>query len=201
MTDAAPDVVVYGGFWRRLGAIFIDVALMVPVASLLYMIERQNRTMPLILILPNLAFAAWYSIFLVVRLGGTPGKLAMGLRITMLDGRPVTLRAAALRHSVDFAFVVISTVVVAVATTKLPEATFFTSNFIDRARALEPFYPRWYDVVDVAGSVWMWSELVVLLTNRKRRALHDFIAGTVVIRRTGDRTYDPVQPSAQAEAA
>jgi len=29
----------------------------------------------------------------------------------------------------------------------------------------------------------LWSEFVVLLTNRKRRALHDFIAGTVVILR------------------
>lgn len=28
----------------------------------------------------------------------------------------------------------------------------------------------------------MWSELLVLLFNEKRRALHDFIAGTVVVR-------------------
>ena len=31
--------------------------------------------------------------------------------------------------------------------------------------------------------IWIWSELIVMLTNRRRRALHDFIAGTVVIRR------------------
>lgn len=30
--------------------------------------------------------------------------------------------------------------------------------------------------------IWYFLELVTMLTNRKRRALHDFIAGTVVVR-------------------
>ena len=29
--------------------------------------------------------------------------------------------------------------------------------------------------------IWIWSEFVVLLFNRRKRAIHDFIAGTVVI--------------------
>jgi uncharacterized RDD family membrane protein YckC len=33
-----------------------------------------------------------------------------------------------------------------------------------------------------AGQIWTSSELVVILLNRRRRALHDFIAGTVVVR-------------------
>ena len=28
---------------------------------------------------------------------------------------------------------------------------------------------------------WLLAELIVMLLNRKRRALHDFVAGTVVI--------------------
>ena len=35
---------------------------------------------------------------------------------------------------------------------------------------------------DALQQAWMWSELLVLLFNKKRRALHDFIAGTVVIK-------------------
>jgi len=34
----------------------------------------------------------------------------------------------------------------------------------------------------VLYAVWVYGELIVLLTNKKRRALHDFLAGTVVIR-------------------
>jgi uncharacterized RDD family membrane protein YckC len=35
--------------------------------------------------------------------------------------------------------------------------------------------------ITVAMYGWMASEVVVLLFNRKKRALHDFIAGTVVV--------------------
>jgi uncharacterized RDD family membrane protein YckC len=38
-----------------------------------------------------------------------------------------------------------------------------------------------YDVLDYSLTVWIWSEIIVLLFNRRKRALHDFIAGTVVI--------------------
>jgi uncharacterized RDD family membrane protein YckC len=31
------------------------------------------------------------------------------------------------------------------------------------------------------NSLWIYSEFIVLLTNEKRRALHDFMAGTIVI--------------------
>jgi uncharacterized RDD family membrane protein YckC len=34
----------------------------------------------------------------------------------------------------------------------------------------------------LVSNAWTLSELVVLMLNRRRRALHDFIAGTVVIR-------------------
>jgi uncharacterized RDD family membrane protein YckC len=33
-----------------------------------------------------------------------------------------------------------------------------------------------------AGAAWSILEVVTMLTNRKRRAIHDFIAGTVVVR-------------------
>jgi hypothetical protein len=47
---------------------------------------------------------------------------------------------------------------------------------------LEAGTPAWYQPVQIAGSVWLYSEFLVLLTNKKRRALHYFMAGTVVIR-------------------
>jgi uncharacterized RDD family membrane protein YckC len=32
------------------------------------------------------------------------------------------------------------------------------------------------------GMLWFWAEIITMLTNRKRRSVHDFIAGSVVIR-------------------
>ncbi len=52
-----------------------------------------------------------------------------------------------------------------------------TTLFIERA-------PFWYGYVSIAMNIWIWSEFIVMLTNKKRRAVHDFIAGTVVIHKS-----------------
>jgi len=36
-------------------------------------------------------------------------------------------------------------------------------------------------ILDVAGFSWFILEVITMLTNSKRRALHDWIAGTVVV--------------------
>ena len=51
-----------------------------------------------------------------------------------------------------------------------------------RGRELRAHLPGWYRGVEVASQLWMLSEFVVLLMNKRRRALHDYLAGTVVIR-------------------
>ncbi len=33
----------------------------------------------------------------------------------------------------------------------------------------------------MGGFLWTWSELIVMLFHRQHRALHDFMAGTVVV--------------------
>ena len=35
--------------------------------------------------------------------------------------------------------------------------------------------------LNIAFNIWIWSEFFVLLLNKRRRAIHDFIAETVVI--------------------
>jgi uncharacterized RDD family membrane protein YckC len=35
-----------------------------------------------------------------------------------------------------------------------------------------------------AGLLWFLLEIITLFANKKRRALHDFIAGSVVIRKS-----------------
>jgi uncharacterized RDD family membrane protein YckC len=44
--------------------------------------------------------------------------------------------------------------------------------------------------IALAAFAWFVAEILTMLTNEKRRALHDFIAGTVVVR-TGDSSRIP----------
>ncbi len=184
------DAVIYGGFWRRLAAGLVDFAIMAPIAALWYMLQRQAQSLALFLVVPQLALMSWYFVYLVVRFGGSPGKLITGLRITMLDGSPVTAHAASLRYSVDFVFGLIGTLVFALAILKLPAASFYALNFGDWREALEPHLPAWHETFRLVMTIWIWGELLILLTNRKRRALHDFIAGTVVVHRLEQATTD-----------
>jgi uncharacterized RDD family membrane protein YckC len=53
-------------------------------------------------------------------------------------------------------------------------------KYLDFGKAISGFnwpYSKW---IRSADGIWGWSEIIVLLTNEKRRALHDFLAGTVV---------------------
>jgi len=45
--------------------------------------------------------------------------------------------------------------------------------------------PAWYKPVLILENIWVWSEFIVMMTNKKRRALHDFLAGTLVIVKDG----------------
>jgi len=44
-------------------------------------------------------------------------------------------------------------------------------------------FPAWYSLVSTLSQVWWWSEFIVLLFNKRKRAIHDFMAGTVVIKK------------------
>ena len=61
---------------------------------------------------------------------------------------------------------------------------------MERNQRMLELAPSWYKPIEVLFNIWTWGELIVLLTNRKRRALHDFIAGTVVVHATPDAAVE-----------
>jgi uncharacterized RDD family membrane protein YckC len=126
-------------------------------------------------------FGLFYGVDLVHRLGGTPGKLMMGVRIRKLDGEPVGYREALLRYCPELFLGLLTSVALFRPLFQMNNAQYHTLSFIERFRHLAELAPWWYQPSHMAERVWFWGELIVLLTNRKRRALHDFIAGTVVV--------------------
>ena len=80
----------YGGFWIRVVAYFIDaIVLLIVQLILIAAVENQG-----VLTLVNLIFGWLYFAGLESAKGGTPGKLALGLRVTTENGSyPSFLRA------------------------------------------------------------------------------------------------------------
>jgi hypothetical protein len=80
----------------------------------------------------------------------------------------------------------------------MSDTEYHALSFMERAKRMAELTPSWYKPLQIIQNVWVWGELIVLLTNRKRRALHDFIAGTVVIRT--DAAEGITQPDAPPTA-
>lgn len=134
--------------------------------------------------LPGRALGLRFHVYLVMRFGGTPGKRMLGLRIVCLDGSPVGLREACVRHCVLFALTTLSTLGLILATPRMSDAEYLRLPFRVRGLRLIELAPSGHHVVSIVVNVWIWSEFVVMLANRRRRGVHDFMAGTVVIRDT-----------------
>ncbi|MDB5800803.1 MAG: hypothetical protein JWL63_1742 [Rhodocyclales bacterium] len=175
----------YAGFWRRFGAYWVDVLVFLPVAGLAFYFGEKTRLFYLYWFLPGLAIGAWFHVYLVVKHGGTPGKILLKTRIAMLDGSKVTERAAASRYSVLFILSALSTVAMIVGTLKMTDELYFSLGRVARGAMLMELAPS-YKLISILIQLWVFSEFITMLFNKKRRAVHDFIAGTVVVRREAD---------------
>ena len=139
-------------------------------------IPRPN----IILILTPFFFSI-YSIYLNLKYGGTLGKLAIGIRVTKPDGKPIGLREALLRSSVDIVFGGFFAIFQVYAISQVDPGLYLSAGYAERAKILVPLYPEYKTLTDILMQLWFWSEMVVLLFNKRNRALHDYIARTVVI--------------------
>jgi uncharacterized RDD family membrane protein YckC len=131
---------------------------------------------------------------LVKRYGGTPGKLIMGIGIRKVNGEPVGYREAFLRNLVDLIFSVVISTAMLFPLFHMTDVEYHSLSFTQRIHREIALAPSWLKPGQWAENIWIWGELIVLLTNRKRRALHDFIAGTVVIHTRPAPSVEPLAP-------
>jgi uncharacterized RDD family membrane protein YckC len=118
----------YGGFWIRFLARFIDgLILMIPSIVVIVLVVGTSffesiisgdvssimQTAPMFIVagLINAAMYAAYESFTTSSYGGTPGKLALGLRVILLDGSMLSLQQALIRHLIYAAGGIIGSVI------------------------------------------------------------------------------------------
>jgi uncharacterized RDD family membrane protein YckC len=176
-----PEHFEYGAFWRRVGALLLDTLILAPLGIAAFVLLNYTKNAYLYLAVPSFVISTAYYIWLVKRFGGTPGKLITRMRITMSDGSPVTLRAAFLRYSPLLVLHVISLVAMIQTSVALDDG-FESLDFMGKMQALQRNAPGWNGIVTWLGYAWWIATAVTLVANRRKRAAHDFLAGTVVLR-------------------
>jgi uncharacterized RDD family membrane protein YckC len=164
-----------------LGALLLDMLVMLPLNALALWGSERYRLFSLYELAPRILFGLFYFVYLVRRFGGTPGKLIVGVRIRKVDGDPVGYREALLRYLPEFILVLSLSIAMLISVLHMSDAEYHALSFVERTRRMGELAPAWYKPLQMAQGIWVWGELLVLLSNRKRRALHDFIAGTVVV--------------------
>lgn len=172
----------YAGFWARLWAGIIDGLIIMLIFSPIYFYQFWSWHSTLVIQIIGAIFGALFSILFIGIKGQTPGKMVMGIKVTPLDGSPITLKHGFYRHSVDLGLSFISSGLTVTALLSIEPAVFNgIDNYGDQFQLMEKQIPNAYLLFSYLSWGWIISELVVLLFNEKKRAIHDFIAGTVVI--------------------
>lgn len=182
----------YAGFWVRLGAILLDFLCMSPTIPFVRWGWNHYRLFDLYWLGPATGISLLFYVYLVGRFGGTPGKLMLGLRIVRVDGRPVGYTKALIREAPGLCLDLIYRAGIAISLLSLTDAQYAAFKHRHHYTELERFGPLWLHWAQIATQVWALSEFVVMLTNRKRRALHDFLAGTAVVYRPPSLAAEPV---------
>jgi uncharacterized RDD family membrane protein YckC len=163
----------YQTFWKRFLASFIDSLIFLPFALLCYYYERSENTS--LFLLFTIIHVFLFTLYLVVghgRYGQTIGKHLMGIKVFDVNEKEVIgYRRAFLRESV-WLFAQMAGIVYL---------------FVDTVKSSEPIavYETYYkSIVGLISSSWFLLEVVTMLFNKKRRAMHDLIAGSVVVHLT-----------------
>jgi uncharacterized RDD family membrane protein YckC len=172
----------YSTFWPRFCAGFVDGLIFMPLGWIYSFTFSHFDSVPirvLACILNSSAYLA-YSIWMHGRYGQTLGKMACKVVVLDVSEQPLSMKQAILR---DIFSVVLLPIGLGVDITGIVQGTDISTNLTTL---------DWIIAYSALG--WFLVEIVTMLTNDKRRALHDFIAGSVVIRRPNKA----LQPTAAA---
>ncbi len=175
------DTFEYAGFWRRFAASFIDIFLGFLSGLALMRLPFSTR----LGYLTQTAFTAIaltaYTVILHAKWGQTIGKRLASIEVVSLNGTRISWRQSFLRSSVDIGFATMGFLITTVISFKITNEEFTNIHAVlKKMRELET--KVWLDpLVTYLSAFWSLSELIVILFNEKRRAIHDYIAGTIVI--------------------
>jgi len=171
-----------GGFWLRLAAQLLDVLFMLPFIGLNLWLGSVWRYFYAVWVIPGTLIGMFLTVYLVRRYGGSPGKLVLKLRIQMKDGARITTKAALIRVAPLMVLSLLTSIGTAYAAILMDEATYSSIGFMQRSAVLGASAPIWSTLASTLMQVWMLASIPIMLLNKRRRALHDFLAGTAVVR-------------------
>lgn len=169
--NPAPSGSKYHTFWPRFWSPSVDEVVLWPLATVIpgifLMLFPDNELLSNIIWLLSVMIWFAYSIYFHGRFGAPFGKMATKVRVVdARTERPISYVQAFLR---DLPLLILMICL---------SIYYFVSAGDSTGQSL-----TYWSAINTLYIGWFIAEVVTMLTNHKRRAIHDFIAGTVVVRR------------------
>ena len=172
---------VYAGFWKRFGALLVDKLVLVPFVVILIWLDGISIWTAIVATVASSTVLTTYTIYFHYRFGATVGKMVTGIKVTLPNGSPIGITEALLRSSVGLCFSMVAMFAQLSAISNADAEQYLASSWTERSAIASSLVPAWYGSVESLAELWFWSEIIVLLFNERKRAVHDLIAGTVVV--------------------
>jgi uncharacterized RDD family membrane protein YckC len=171
-TSAGDDIKYnkYRTFWPRFWARMIDGIVFIPLDLIGEMAFGTAITHNALWIFSSVLIVFAYSVLMHGYFGQTIGKMIVRVRVLDISETKLSLRQAFFRDAVPIALAFLILI-------------FDKSHFIPVERDIlinEMSIP--VRLLFYVSALWFFLELITMLSNKKRRALHDFIAGSVVVK-------------------
>ncbi len=171
-----------GGFFRRLGACFIDFILLLIILLFVFLLENLlwlDRTYSFLI---QLIVGVWFNVYLVKKYEGTPGKLLLKIKIIKMGGGKISYQDAFMRYSVIFILNIVLTIAIYQGSQNINFVEYAKLDYMKRLVVVGQTVPDLYNTISNIITLWCFIGFVVLLANYEQRAAHDFIGGTIVVR-------------------
>ena len=199
--EATPDEFLdYAGFRPRFLASLVDGLVLLVLACPGWIFSRVAAASS-VRLLAVYALGVFlplvYEVFFHASWGQTIGKRVTQIKVLTRNFRPIGWTKAIARSSVSILFGVLAIVLYTLIWGTISSNTLSHLTIAEALKLKPPMdsvpqsYLFLWATIRICNNFWFWSEVIVMLTNTKKRALHDFIAGTVVIETVEHRSGAP----------
>jgi uncharacterized RDD family membrane protein YckC len=152
-------------FWPRFWAYFLDGFAIAPVTALLTLPQPAADNPWRLILQTAISLVYWaYAVWLLSARGQTVGRWLCRVQVRDVGEGPVRPRQALIRESIPQL----------IALGALPYLLFRQAEGTLTMEAQL--------MITIPHTLWVLLEIITMLSNEKRRALHDYLARTVVVR-------------------
>ena len=153
---------------KRLGAAIVDGIVFIPVIFFDKLFS-SDISVNIVWAIFTGFLLLFYSVFLHYKYGQTIGKWVVGVKVLDIsEARGLTLKQSIMRDSFNIGSEALALIYLVV--------------LIKRNSELISAFEKYRNFANQPGAIWIVLELITMTFNNKRRAIHDFLAKSVVVR-------------------